>query len=112
MEPLGVVVFSVVMITSFSQILVESVERLFDKNLSIPSLPMTAIVTMAVTVVVKSAVWLTYRNFESTSIKGKKSMSIRFDSKGVEPICCSGFQHSLKMRRTMLSSISFPSYSP
>lgn len=71
MEPLGVVVFSVVMITSFSQILVESIQRLADRSISFIDLPYLAIGAMVTTVVVKAIVWLTYRSFESTSIRGK-----------------------------------------
>ncbi|KAK9897836.1 hypothetical protein P389DRAFT_195422 [Cystobasidium minutum MCA 4210] len=69
MEPLGVVVFSVVMITSFSQILVESIQRLADRNISFIDLPYVAIGAMVVTVLVKAVVWLTYRSFESTGIR-------------------------------------------
>lgn len=75
MEPLGVVVFAVVMITSFSQILVQSVQRLTDRNTAIVDLPIIAIVAMIITIVVKAIVWLTYRNFESTSIRGKQIAS-------------------------------------
>lgn len=71
MEPLGVVVFSVVMITSFSQILVESVQRLADRSINFIDLPYLAIAAMVTTVIVKAVVWLTYRSFESTSIKGE-----------------------------------------
>lgn len=70
MEPLGVVVFSVVMITSFSQILVESIQRLADRNLTFVELPMVAVGAMILTIVVKAIVWLTYRKFESTGIRG------------------------------------------
>lgn len=72
MEPLGVVVFSVVMITSFSQILVESIQRLTDRNITFAELPIIAIAAMLTTIVVKAIVWLTYRSFESTSIRGKR----------------------------------------
>lgn len=74
MEPLGVVVFSVVMITSFSQILVESIQRLADRSISFIDLPYLAIAAMVTTVVVKAIVWLTYRSFESTSIRGKPGL--------------------------------------
>jgi divalent metal cation (Fe/Co/Zn/Cd) transporter len=69
MEPLGVVVFSVTMITSFAQVLVESVQRLFDKNLDVAYLPKSAIAAMASTVVVKLAVWFAYRSFKSPSVR-------------------------------------------
>lgn len=69
MEPLGVVVFSVTMITSFAQVLVESVQRLFDKNLDVAYLPKSAIAAMASTVVVKLAVWFAYRSFTSRSVR-------------------------------------------
>jgi len=69
MEPLGVTVFAVCMITSFAQVVVESVERLFGKDLEIVDLPLTAIIAMAATVVVKSMVWLTYKSFKSQNIQ-------------------------------------------
>lgn len=81
MEPLGVVVFSVVMITSFSQILVESIQRLADRNISFIDLPYVAIGAMVVTVLVKAVVWLTYRSFESTGIRGM------FESAACETAC-------------------------
>lgn len=70
-EPIGVTVFSVCMITSFAQVAVESIQSLFDKSLGPVDLPMTAAVAMAGTVVVKSMVWLTYRSFKSQSIQGE-----------------------------------------
>lgn len=72
MEPLGVVVFSVVMITSFSQILVQSIQRLADRSITIVDLPIVAIAAMVTTIVVKTVVWLTYRSFESRSIRGER----------------------------------------
>lgn len=78
MEPLGVVVFSVVMITSFTQILVESIQRLTDRNITFVDLPIIAIAAMITTIVVKAVVWLTYRGFESTSIRGKILILLNF----------------------------------
>jgi divalent metal cation (Fe/Co/Zn/Cd) transporter len=69
MEPIGVAVFSVLMVSAFFQVFVEAVQRLFDKHLSIVELSITSIVAMSVTVAVKLVVFFAYRSFESASVK-------------------------------------------
>ena len=71
MEPLGVAVFAVAMVSSFVQVGMEAIQRLFDKNLEQSKLPPIAIIAMAITVGSKLTVWLAYRHFKSTSIRGK-----------------------------------------
>ncbi|KAL7410983.1 hypothetical protein BDY24DRAFT_398258 [Mrakia frigida] len=58
-EPLGVLIFSVLMIASFSQVFIESVERLMDKNRSkdTAALSLFGKATMVMTIVVKGLVW-------------------------------------------------------
>ena len=70
MEPLGVAIFAVAMISSFVQVAIEAIQRLFNKKLALVDLPLAASIAMGVTVGVKLAVWLAYRHFRSTSIRG------------------------------------------
>ncbi|KAA1129886.1 hypothetical protein PGTUg99_003259 [Puccinia graminis f. sp. tritici] len=69
MEPMGVVVFSVFMISSFVQVLVESIERLFAGSNAGISIPFTSMIVMWVTILVKGVVWLWCRRKKNTSVK-------------------------------------------
>ncbi|KAK0533555.1 hypothetical protein OC835_002978 [Tilletia horrida] len=76
LEPLGVVVFSVLMLTSFSQVLVESVERLMKVMRTGKSdgdnpaaLPVIGIVFMVITIFIKTLMWLLYRNSRSSGVR-------------------------------------------
>lgn len=66
---MGVVVFSVFMISSFVQVLVESIERLFAGSETALSIPLTSMVVMWVTIAVKGVVWLWCRRKKNTSVK-------------------------------------------
>lgn len=72
-EPLGVVIFSVLMIGSFIQVLVESVQRLwaalYGDQEEIPSLPLGGIAIMLVTVVLKAFMWVIYRKSRSSGVR-------------------------------------------
>jgi len=75
-ESLGVVIFSVLMLTSFSQVLVESVQRLMkvmrtgeEQGENPAELPVIGIVFMLITIVVKTAMWLLYRNSPSSGVR-------------------------------------------
>ncbi|KAJ7644348.1 cation efflux family-domain-containing protein [Roridomyces roridus] len=69
-EPLGVLVFSVCMIASFTQVLTEAVKRLFDPNSSeIGALSLFGKGTMVATIVVKSVIWVWCSKFQSTGIQ-------------------------------------------
>lgn len=70
MEPLGIIVFAVVITTSFSQVLITSVEKLV--NGTAPEqidLSFTALLILGVNVVVKGILW-----FWCASIKGSSSV--------------------------------------
>jgi len=68
MEPLGILVFAVAMISGFLQVLIESIQRLCDRHLEQTNLPPIAIATMVGTIVVKGAVWLSCRAIKSASV--------------------------------------------
>ncbi|KAJ6557210.1 cation efflux family-domain-containing protein [Mycena vulgaris] len=69
-EPLGVLVFSVCMIASFSQVLVESVKKLFgEENGEIGTVSLFGKATMLATIVVKSVIWVWCSRFQSSSIQ-------------------------------------------
>ncbi|KAL9107743.1 MAG: hypothetical protein Q9227_007365 [Pyrenula ochraceoflavens] len=58
LEPLGILVFSVIMVISFFQILQESIQKLLPGgDHSVTSLPPVAIGAMAATIVVKGIIW-------------------------------------------------------
>lgn len=69
LEPIGVLVFSVIMITSFSQVLLESFNRLNSGDHSIVQLTLPATIIMAGTVVVKFACWLWCRLIKNSSVQ-------------------------------------------
>ncbi|KAG0147901.1 hypothetical protein CROQUDRAFT_655472 [Cronartium quercuum f. sp. fusiforme G11] len=69
MEPMGVVIFSVFMISSFVQVLVESIERLFSASETALSIPFTSFIVMVITILVKGIVWLWCRRKKNTSVK-------------------------------------------
>uniref|UniRef100_A0A0K3CB66 BY PROTMAP: gi/342320979/gb/EGU12917.1/ putative Cation diffusion facilitator [Rhodotorula glutinis ATCC 204091] n=1 Tax=Rhodotorula toruloides TaxID=5286 RepID=A0A0K3CB66_RHOTO len=69
MEPLGVLIFSVFMISSFLQVFIESVNRLFDENLEFTRLPLVALLVMVSTIVIKAGVWLSCRAIKSASVE-------------------------------------------
>lgn len=53
MEPLGVLVFSVFMISSFLQVFIESVQRILDKDLVEQPIGAIALGVMGATIVIK-----------------------------------------------------------
>lgn len=59
MEPLGIIVFAVVITTSFSQVLVESVERLTNGDAADPiDLSPIAIGLLVANIIIKGVLWL------------------------------------------------------
>lgn len=75
-EPLGVVIFAVLMIASFCQVLVESVERLFAvmrTGAEVPGesaeLPLIGIAFMVLTIIIKTFMWLIYRKSHSSGVR-------------------------------------------
>jgi divalent metal cation (Fe/Co/Zn/Cd) transporter len=70
MEPLGIIVFAVVITTSFSQVLISSIEKLTSGAASEEiDLSLTAVIILAVNVVIKAALW-----FWCAKIKGSSSV--------------------------------------
>ncbi|GAA5928289.1 hypothetical protein JCM1841_001765 [Sporobolomyces salmonicolor] len=69
MEPLGVLVFSVFMISSFLQVFIESVQRLLSPELEGTDLGLTALVVMLSTIIIKGVVWVMSRAIKSTAVE-------------------------------------------
>ncbi|KIK67300.1 hypothetical protein GYMLUDRAFT_156770 [Collybiopsis luxurians FD-317 M1] len=69
LEPVGVLVFSVIMVTSFFQVSLECAKRLIGDDHSIVRLTDSAIVIMAGTVVIKFACWLWCRLIKNSSVQ-------------------------------------------
>lgn len=70
LEPLGILVFSVIMVISFLQILQESIEKLLPNgDHSLANLPNTAIFAMVATVVVKGIIWFGCIPIKTTQVQ-------------------------------------------
>lgn len=69
LEPLGVLVFSVIMITSFFQVFLECFNRLTSKDHSIVQLGLPAIIIMALTVFIKLGCWFWCRLVKNSSVQ-------------------------------------------
>ena len=69
LEPLGVLVFSVIMITSFFQVFLECINRLTSGDHSIVQLGLPAIIIMASTVFLKLGCWLWCRLIKNSSVQ-------------------------------------------
>ncbi|KAI1756617.1 hypothetical protein F4782DRAFT_549127 [Xylaria castorea] len=69
LEPLGVLVFSVIMITSFVQVALQSAERLASPDHEIIELGIPALVLMVSTVVIKGLCWIWCRLVKNSSVQ-------------------------------------------
>lgn len=69
LEPIGVLVFSVVMVTSFFQVALECFQRLNSRDRDIVELGLPALVIMASTVLIKAACWLWCRLVKNSSVQ-------------------------------------------
>ncbi|KAF2841631.1 cation diffusion facilitator 10 [Patellaria atrata CBS 101060] len=69
LEPLGVLIFSVIMITSFVQVFIEGFNRLIGADHSIVKLTIPAIAIMSSTVVIKFFCWLWCRLIKNSSVQ-------------------------------------------
>ncbi|KAJ6262483.1 Metal tolerance protein [Drechslerella dactyloides] len=69
LEPIGVLVFAVIMIVSFTQVGVEALQRLFGKDHSLIQLTPPAITIMSLTVGIKGACYLWCRMVKSSSVQ-------------------------------------------
>jgi cation diffusion facilitator family transporter len=69
LEPIGVLVFSVIMITSFCQVGIEGISRLSGPDHSVVQLTIPAVAIMASTVVIKGLCWLWCRLIRNSSVQ-------------------------------------------
>lgn len=69
LEPLGVLVFSVIMITAFFQVFLQCFQRLTSDDHSIVQLSPSAIIIMASTVLVKLGCWFWCRLIKNSSVQ-------------------------------------------
>ena len=69
LEPVGVLVFSVIMMTSFVQVGLEGFNKLAGPDHSIVQLTLPAILIMALTVVIKGLCWLWCRLIKNSSVQ-------------------------------------------
>lgn len=69
LEPIGVLVFSVVMITSFFQVALQCLSRLNSMDHSIIELSLPAIIIMCSTVFIKAACWFWCRLVQNSSVQ-------------------------------------------
>ncbi|KAK8088127.1 hypothetical protein PG997_003088 [Apiospora hydei] len=69
LEPLGVLVFSVIMITAFGQVAVESSNRLMSNNHEVIELTIPSLIIMSLTVVIKGLCWIWCRLVKNSSVQ-------------------------------------------
>lgn len=69
LEPIGVLIFSVIMMTSFFQVGIEGISRLSGDDHRIVSLGIPAVAIMACTVVIKGICWLWCRLIRNSSVQ-------------------------------------------
>ncbi|UKZ73230.1 hypothetical protein TrVFT333_000872 [Trichoderma virens FT-333] len=69
LEPLGVLVFSVIMVTSFCQVSLECIQRLAGPDHQVLQLGLPAIVIMISTIVIKGGCWLWCRLVKNSSVR-------------------------------------------
>ncbi|SPO04223.1 related to cation diffusion facilitator 10 [Cephalotrichum gorgonifer] len=69
LEPVGVLVFSIIMITAFCQVGMESINRLLSSDHEVLDLGVPALLVMLSTVVVKGAMWVWCRLIKNSSVR-------------------------------------------
>lgn len=69
LEPIGVLVFSIIMVTSFFQVALECVSRLHSGDHDIIQLTLPAIIIMSSTVLIKAMCWLYCRLIKNSSVQ-------------------------------------------
>jgi len=70
LEPIGILVFSIIMVISFMQILKESVEKLLPSGKhEVAELPPAAIFAMVATIVVKGIIWIGCSRVQTTQVQ-------------------------------------------
>jgi divalent metal cation (Fe/Co/Zn/Cd) transporter len=70
LEPIGILVFSIIMVISFMQILKESVEKLLPGGShKVAELPPAAVFAMVATIVVKGTIWFGCARVQTTQVQ-------------------------------------------
>jgi cation diffusion facilitator family transporter len=70
LEPIGILVFSIIMVISFLQILKESVEKLLPSGShKVAELPPAAVFSMIATIVVKGTIWFGCARVQTTQVQ-------------------------------------------
>ncbi|OAL51024.1 cation diffusion facilitator 10 [Pyrenochaeta sp. DS3sAY3a] len=69
LEPIGVLIFSVIMMTSFFQVGIEGISRLSGNDHTVVQLTIPAVAIMASTVVIKGLCWLWCRLIRNSSVQ-------------------------------------------
>lgn len=69
LEPIGVLVFSVVMITSFVQVGIQCIQRLSSKDHEVIELGLPSLIIMISTVVIKALCWFWCRLIKNSSVQ-------------------------------------------
>ncbi|KAK7531333.1 uncharacterized protein J3D65DRAFT_111316 [Phyllosticta citribraziliensis] len=69
LEPIGVLVFSVIMVTSFVQVMLEGFQKLSSPDHTIVELTIAALAIMASTVLIKGACWVWCRLIKNSSVQ-------------------------------------------
>jgi len=69
LEPIGVLIFSVIMMTSFFQVGIEGISRLSGPDHTIVQLTIPAVAIMTLTVVIKGMCWLWCRLIRNSSVQ-------------------------------------------
>ncbi|KAI8940854.1 hypothetical protein NX059_002115 [Plenodomus lindquistii] len=69
LEPIGVLIFSVIMMTSFFQVGIEGISRLTGSDHTVVQLTIPAVAIMACTVVIKGLCWLWCRLIRNSSVQ-------------------------------------------
>jgi len=69
LEPLGILVFSIIMVISFLQILQESVEKLMPLKGKAEELPAVAVGALLATIIVKGIIWFGCIPIKTTSVQ-------------------------------------------
>ncbi|KAF2111998.1 hypothetical protein BDV96DRAFT_498196 [Lophiotrema nucula] len=70
LEPLGILVFSIIMVVSFLQVLEESVQKLLPSgDHKVAQLPPAAIFSMVATIVVKGFIWIGCARVKTTQVQ-------------------------------------------
>ncbi|KAK9323343.1 cation efflux family-domain-containing protein [Lipomyces orientalis] len=68
LEPIGVLVFSIIMIVSFVQVAIEAIQRLYQGARTV-DLGLSSIIIMILTIASKLAAWLWCRSMNSSSVQ-------------------------------------------